>query len=263
MAKKKKCKCECPAGIPGWVVTFGDMMSLLLTFFILLLSFSSIQESKFHDAVGSIQGALGIMPHAGTSVIGVPSTDFSEEAESEADSDSDADSNAEQEAKAMQIIEDIKEELDDLMDENSSNFDKDAYAEDLLELEVTNKGVHIVINDSIFFTPGKAKLKDNFKIILKAIGKVIAKNQDNYNIVVEGHTDNTPIRTKKFPSNWELSSYRALSVVRYMIKEFKIPSQIFSATGYGEFRPIADNTTKRGKAKNRRVDMYLMKNPKK
>ncbi len=258
MGKKKKCKCECPAGIPGWVVTFGDMMSLLLTFFILLLSFSSIQESKFHDAIGSIQGALGIMPHAGTSVIGLPDTDFSEKSDSKSDTESDEMS----ESESMQVIEAIKEELDELMDENEAKFEKDAFAEDLLELEVTNQGVHIVINDSIFFSPGKAKLKNNFKIILKAIGKVIAKNKDRYNIVVEGHTDDTPISTKEFPSNWELSSYRALSVVRYMIKEFDIPSEIFSATGYGEFRPIASNKTKEGKGKNRRVDMYLMKNPK-
>jgi len=240
---KDKCP-ECPA-IAGWVTTFGDLMSLLLTFFILLLSFSSVQESEFNKAKGSILGALGLLaPQAGTSYIPAPSMQpgFGE-AESEYES----------------ILDDIEDELSSAMEEEQQLSGVDSL-QDVLELEITDKGVHIVINDSIFFSPGSDMLKENFQAVLKAIGKVIAQKSDKYNVEIEGHTDNSPIRTARFPSNWELSSSRALNVVKYFIAEFGIPPKIFSASGYGEYRAVADNRTAAGRSKNRRVEIFIVKN---
>ena len=238
---KNKCP-ECPS-IPGWVVTFGDLMSLLLTFFILLLSFSSVQESEFNKAKGSILGALGLLaPQAGTSYVPAPEMQPGV-AESESDYEI--------------MLEDIEDELSAVLEEESQLSDVDSLR-DIIDLEITDKGVHIVINDSIFFAPGSDILTKNFQAILSGVGKVIAQSSGRYNIVVEGHTDNTPINTAKFPSNWELSSFRALNVIKFMIAKFDIPPEICSASGYGEYRPVADNKTAEGRNKNRRVEIFIV-----
>ncbi|MBN1969557.1 MAG: flagellar motor protein MotB [Candidatus Delongbacteria bacterium] len=279
----KKNKCECPS-LPGWVTTFGDLMSLLLTFFILLLSFSSIQESKFQDAMGSLQGALGVLSN--NSNIDLPTLfNISQEQGAPNISDNVDDfEEAENAAVLMELEEQLSMVLQDssmnmLNDinpekeknkeneknksENDNNYSGDSDLElnmsnkDYIDMKVTDRGLHIVINDSILFKPGDATLKDNFKEVLKAFGKVIAKNQSRYNVIVEGHTDNVPIKTARYPSNWDLSGDRALSVVKYMQSVSDIDPAIFSATGYGEYRPIAPNNTREGRAKNRRVEIYL------
>lgn len=250
---KGKCP-DCPT-IPGWVTTFGDLMSLLLTFFILLLSFSSVQESEFNKAKGSIMGALGLLAENNgrtyfADVTSPPSSSQSEGSVSEEEED---------EFENEAVLADIQSELDKALSDNKSKFKNNSSVKDLLSLEVSKKGIHILITDSVMFASGKSKLKDTFKILLTAIGKVIAKNKDKYDVIVEGHTDNTPISTAKYPSNWELSAYRAIAIVKFMTNKFAISQRKFSAIGYGEFRPVANNNTKIGRRKNRRVEIYLVK----
>ncbi|PID29273.1 MAG: hypothetical protein CR982_03275 [Candidatus Cloacimonadota bacterium] len=283
MAKKEKC--ECPAGLPAWLATFGDLMSLLLTFFILLLSFSSVQESKFNDAMGSLQGALGVLSN--NSNIDLPSL-FNVTEDPGAPNAQNEDIYMEDSKNAnIEVLMELEEEIENALkgidteiesdkqnpeleknkeksrsedfenETGDSNLEMDISNKDYVDMKITENGVHIVINDSILFKPGRAKLKDSFKNILKAIGKVIAKNQREYNVIVEGHTDNIPIKTVRYPSNWELSQDRALSVVKYIMSNNKVNPKIFSATGYGEYRPLATNKTKLGRAKNRRVEIFL------
>ncbi len=239
MAKKNKCP-DCPS-IPGWMTTFSDLMSLLLTFFILLLSFSSVQESKFQQARGSLLAAFGLLTHGGDTVVETPLDKYIPEPPDEAYNDE-------------EVLEELNEEIEKSL--KAMNF-QEALPKNLLKLELTEKGLHILISDSLFFDSGKSLIKEDFKHLLLAIGKVIASNSDKYSINIEGHTDDTPINTVRYPSNWELSSDRAINVLKFMINEFAIPPEKISATGYGEYRPIASNKTKKGRARNRRVEIYL------
>jgi chemotaxis protein MotB len=214
-------------GVPGWMVTYGDMMSLLLCFFVLILSFSSVEISKFKKAMGSLRGALGIMP---TDTGSSTSRSFPQSM---------------QNAKAIEALEDMEE-----------TFRKLDVTDDV-QWEVTPEGVHIVMNDPVMFDLGKADLKPDVFPILQAIVKVIdAENPED--IEVQGHTDDLPIHTSQFPSNWELSAARALNVVKYFAYKGDIPPRKLSAIGYGEYRPAYINTD-RDRSKNRRVEIFLKK----
>lgn len=118
--------------------------------------------------------------------------------------------------------------------------------------------VVIRLMDSVLFDVGKAEIKEDIKPVLDGISDILMKydNIIEY-ILVEGHTDTLPISTAQFPSNWELSTGRAGSVVRYLINESTLKDEKFSSAGYGEFRPIADNTTTEGRALNRRVELSI------
>lgn len=118
--------------------------------------------------------------------------------------------------------------------------------------------VMIRIMDSVLFDTGKAAIKDGVKPTLDSMGEILSEHDIVIkNIHIEGHTDDRPINTAQFPSNWELSTGRAGSVVRYLIEKSDVEDAKFSSAGYGEFRPIADNTTDQGRAANRRVEFLL------
>lgn len=224
-------KCKCPPeelGIPGWVVTYGDMMSLLLTFFILLLSFSSIQESKFKDAMESLQGALGVLKNPPSmmqlehQIVAQPrQTDNSEVYY--------------QLKKLEQYL--VEQELD------SS-----------IEVEMTADGVNIRITDDFMFDSGRADLKPVAADLITRIGGLLDGQGEE--IVITGHTDSIPIHTARFPSNWELSAARAIAVARHFQGNGLDPARM-RAVGFGEFRPLADNATVEGRALNRRVEILL------
>ncbi len=227
-------KCKCPPeepGIPGWVVTYGDMMSLLLTFFILLVSFSSIQESKFKEAMESLQGALGVLEKYPTAlefktrIIPTPrQTDNS------------------------QIYYMIRRLEQYLLEQNQ---------DDTVDISLEKDGVLIRIKDKLLFPSGSALLKPEALPVLDKVATILEKAGKE--VEVAGHTDAVPIHTERFPSNWELSAARATSVARYFQARGIAPERL-SATGYGEYRPIADNATPEGRARNRRVEIFVKLN---
>lgn len=242
MGRKKSGDGDCPM-IPGWLVTYGDLMSLLLVFFILLQSFSTIQDSDFKKAIGSILIALGLQP-LGETMIVTPMVGKNGIGKASATSDS--------ESENEEMMEDIQQEINAML--------KDSLNKDLAEsikMQVTKKGLQISISDSVIFSSGSAALQEKFKIVLTAIGKVVAPRMDKYEMVVEGHTDNQPINTAQFPSNWELSVNRALAVLKFMLNKSKLPPDKVTAVGYGEYRPVNDNLTPLNRSKNRRVEIYL------
>jgi len=227
MAKKCKCPPEEP-GIPGWVVTYGDMMSLLLTFFILLLSFSSIQESKFKQAMESLQTALGVFKNS-QSVIEFETMVVPQEVGGD----------------RSEMLYEFRELEQYLLEEN---------LDDQVEVAMTEEGIQIQIEDEFLFASGTADLQQGTsQVLAKIAGFLDGKGTE---ISVSGHTDSIPIRTARFPSNWELSAARAIAVARELQQTGIAPGRL-SATGYGEFRPIADNGTPAGRAKNRRVEIFM------
>ena len=248
MGKKNKGG-DCPM-MPGWLVTYGDLMSLLLTFFILLQSFSSIQESEFKKAIGSILIALGLNPIAETMVV-TPMLGKKGVGRAGAQGDSDAESE--------ELLDELQQEINAMLKDSIVQENKEI--SESIKMEVTKQGVHITISDSIIFTSGSAALKPQFQKVLDVIGKVVAPKMSSFEMVVEGHTDNVPIATAQYPSNWELSTGRALAVLKYMLNKNKLSPEKITAVGYGEYRPTGDNRTAAGRSKNRRVEMYLNKIP--
>lgn len=153
------------------------------------------------------------------------------------------------ETGAMAEIEQL-EELKVLFSEKVAQNDNIKYLKD-------GRGLVIRLNNSILFDVGSAIIKNDALKTIDDIIETISKIDNN--VVVEGHTDSTPIKTDKFPSNWELSTARATNIITYMIKSGKINPKRLSAVGYGEYMPVADNTSNDGRLLNRRVDIIILK----
>ncbi len=228
MGKKKK-NIIIKQGLPDWVMTYGDMMSLLLTFFVLIVSFSSMQETKFKQAASSLKDAFGVLS-ASESVIAFNDPLVPTEPSNEVEAD---------------ILYEVREVEKMILDEG---LDKQ------VAVEVREDGVLFRLNAPFLFKSGGAELAEEPKGVLEEMSHFFTKFP--YKISVEGHTDDIPIGSAKFPSNWELSAARSVTVARYFQSVGMPPSRI-GATGYGEFHPIADNATAEGREKNRRVEIFL------
>jgi chemotaxis protein MotB len=216
-------------GAPAWMTTYGDMMTLLLCFFVLLVSFSSIEKSGFDKAMGSLKGALGVLPKHQSVMIQfdpiIPQlSDF-------------------QEKRVQKVVSELR------------NMAKTQGLKDQMSMQQTEDGILIRIDSPVLFDLGSAELKKkSFPVLYKVVE--LASDWPN-SIRIEGHTDNLKIRSGRFPSNWELSTTRALSVLRFFLHQGKVEPQRLKAVGYGEYHPLMSNDTAEGRAKNRRVEIYL------
>ena len=212
----------------GWVVTYGDMMSLLLTFFILLVSFSTIQESKFKEAMESLQGALGVLQKYTTAI------DFKTLAVHEA-----------RQTDTSEVYYQVKKLEQFLLEEG---------LDQAVEIELTAEGIRMRVVDSFLFPSARADLQPEALKLLDSIGGML--DGMGTDITISGHTDSVPIHTTRFPSNWELSAARAIAVAR-RFQDVGVNPHRMSAVGYGEFRPLDTNETEHGRATNRRVEIFL------
>jgi chemotaxis protein MotB len=210
--------------VPGWMATYGDMMSLLLTFFILLATFSSIELVKFQKAMGSLQGALGVLE-----------TDRGKNIQI-------ADMTAYEKEKMIGSIY----ELQSLIFENG--------LEESVEMEISD-GLRIRINDKVMFDLGGEALKPEILPFMRRVAEVLKRIPAE--IRVEGHTDDLPINSVKFSSNWDLSAARALSTLKFLVYACGVQPEKFSAVGYGQYRPRLPNTDMLNRAKNRRVEIFV------
>ena len=235
-----KCE-ECVKGAPAYMMTFGDLMSLLLTFFVMLLSMASFEPTKYALTVQSIQGSFGVLDSYPTVAI-MPVVQIPKE-------------NSSTESKKKESLNDAKK-----IEEAAES----KQMEDAVKVKVTDTGIAVMLKDPVAFGSGSDKLKAKGTEILKDIGNIIKERKD-IKIRVEGHTDDVPIHTERFDSNWELSTARALNVVKNISKSTGIPPQNMSGTGYGEFRPLVPNTSPQNRTKNRRIEIYIdyIKNEKK
>ncbi|MBK36632.1 MAG: hypothetical protein CME26_14030 [Gemmatimonadetes bacterium] len=222
---------DCPEGLPGWLATFGDLMSLLLTFFVLLLSFSSTNIQSFQHAMGALQGALGVL--SGQPELSLPIRQSMPKTEGNL-------SQAEMMNKAGQELEHAVEE---------------AGLQGDVHLEESTAGIIIRISDRLFFDSADANIKESAALVLDAVGKAIEPLPNHVNI--QGHTDTRPVNTPRFASNWELSGMRALAVGRYFIDRHNVSPQRVSITGYSEYQPLAPNNTEENMVKNRRVEIHI------
>lgn len=239
MSREKKPE-EPKAGLPEWLATYGDLVTLLMCFFVLLFAFSSIDAQKFEAVMQSFQGSAGILPGAKTLADGPLVFNGMPEAQTT------------ESPEESQKLEDLKEQVEQYLEQNN--------LQENIQVELDARGLLLRFKDNILFDSGKADLKVEALTILDYLGGLLSKPEfaERY-IRVEGHTDNVPISTSRFPSNWELSASRAASVIRHYIEMNGIRPDRFTASGYGEYYPVADNATAEGRALNRRVDIVILR----
>lgn len=239
-----------------WLVSYADFITLLFAFFVVMYSVSQVNEGKYRVLSDSLVNAFKTVPTAASPIsplrIESKIKGASNVAESPAlkqtifarkpDSAQEA-TQKKQKEKMKGVAEDLLKAMDPLVKEG--------------QVKVT-QGVHgiaIEINASVLFASGQAALEPGSIKALRAVGGVLAKVPND--IQVEGFTDNTPINTAAFPSNWELSAARASSVVR-LLADSGAPTDRLVAVGYGEFRPVDTNGTPEGRARNRRVTVMIL-----
>ncbi|MFW5973241.1 MAG: OmpA/MotB family protein, partial [Bacteroidota bacterium] len=192
---------------PFWMTTFSDMVTLLLTFFVLIVSMSTVEIRKFTEALSYFQGRSGVLL-----------------------------SEAVMEPNTRQVINDFRSREQSERYEELLRFLREQGLEDKVRVYLTDKGLQVTITDSVMFESGSAVLIDPSRTVLRKIRGVLGSDVES--VVVDGHTDNRPIRTSSYPSNWEHSTARASSVVRFLLEEETLlPPERYSAVGYGEFHP--------------------------
>ncbi|MBU3127749.1 OmpA/MotB family protein [Clostridium tagluense] len=224
-----------------WLATYGDLVTLLMCFFVLLYSMAVIDQSKAKQAISSLNN-MGILSQKGDIKSSV------------------GNSMLDNKVAIVGSAEKTEQEMDNLYKEVKKIVDK-KNLQSSIEVENQAKGVLIRFKDDMIFDTASAELKPGAKVILTQMSDVLKKY--NKNIRVEGHSDNIPIKTGKYESNWELSSARAISVVKFLTSEIppdkRIKEQSFEVAGYGAFRPIVSNDTEKNREKNRRIELIIIK----
>ncbi|MEF9933833.1 MAG: flagellar motor protein MotB [Clostridium sp.] len=214
-----------------WLITYADLITLLMVFFIIMYSMGRMDIQKYQQLATSLNVAF---TGGGKSPIGTEKPPISE-----------GGIVVIPEAKQM---ENAKKEVDEyLKGEGLSNK---------VETNIDERGLVISLQDTVIFDSGSAAVKPQQAETLVKIGSIL-KKMPNY-IRVEGHTDNVPIKNTKFSSNWQLSSVRASNMVEILVAKSLIAPSKISAMGYGEYRPVSDNSTIQGRSKNRRVDIVIL-----
>jgi chemotaxis protein MotB len=230
-------------GAPAWMVTFADLVTLLLVFFILLFSISSVETEKFKSVLSSIQLALNDKHPVAQQII-IQTVSSTTEADIEP-------------ILPQPIVEPEKPSDKEQLLDDIENMILEQRLGKFVYVYTEGERIIIRIKGTILFPSGDVILFNDAVPIFEDIYYLFKKYAD-YNIDIKGYTDNSPIATKQFPSNWELSAVRATTVLRFFIDQGIDPTRM-SATGYADLFPIASNTTEEGRAQNRRVEFVLEK----
>ncbi len=220
-----------------WLVTYSDMVTLLLAFFVLLLSFSTVDMERFERTILSLQQALGILT-GGRTVISEPDVDMGGL----------KDRDHRETVQTYQLLA-VRMKIQESLQS------AELYEE--VEFSFTERGLALSFADQVLFERGRAEIRPAATQILEAVIPVLAEIPNL--LRVEGHTCDIPINTPRFPSNWELSAARATNVLQYLLANSGIDPERLSAAGYGEYRSVATNDTAEGRAENRRVDIVLLR----
>lgn len=221
----------------NWLMSYSDMMTLLLAVFIMLFALSATDTRRFIDVTSSIAETFRGGKPLGMLVAERPLEGV-------------------RDTPGIKSSSSMPEELDYLKEELLRSLNKYDLGESLF-VSVKKKGLEITLRDRITFVDGDSTLLDYPKAILSELAAVMRDNP-GYKVVVEGHTDDRPISNSRFPSNWELSAGRASNVVRYFVEDLGMDSSRFSMAGFAENRPLADNSTVAGRTANRRVVIKLV-----
>ncbi|MCW9014769.1 MAG: flagellar motor protein MotB [Gammaproteobacteria bacterium] len=257
---------KCPTCPPAWLATFADLMSLLMCFFVLLLAFSEMDVLKFKQLAGSMKEAFGVQREVKTKVIpkgtSIIAKEFSpgrptptalkvmrqhttDDKKSNLDFRKGPDRSGSEHQKTEARLEQLKKAL------------KKEIGKGQIEVTGDNERTIVRIREKGSFPSGSANLNANFRPVMKKIAAAVAKTPGK--IHISGHTDNIPISTFKFRSNWDLSSARAVSILNEIFRHEKIPNDRIVIQGYADTVPLVPNSTATNRAINRRVEIEVIK----
>ncbi|MFK8028222.1 MAG: flagellar motor protein MotB [Gammaproteobacteria bacterium] len=267
---------EGEAGAPAWVMTFADLMSLLMCFFVLLLAFSEMDAQKFKQLSGSMKMAFGVQREIkaddipkGTSIIaqefspGIPqptpfqiveqdtTDDTKDNLEFSEGNEGDQKSLAERMYTAA--VESVREEAEKLVEDLKEEIETG-----MLEVEWSEAEITVRLKEKSTFNSGEAKLKSTSFQIVDRVSESL--NKIDGNIIVAGHSDNVPISTYEYRSNWELSAARAANVVHHLTKKGRVDPYRVQMRAHAETKPLVPNDSQENKARNRRVEIVIVGN---
>ena len=264
MAKRKPE--EPKKGAPAWQCTFADLMNLLLCFFVLLFSMSTVDAQKFQMIAASFSETFSIFD-AGATAIGdgvlisngvsqlneldqyINSTGKTAESDVDANEIDDYEKFTKMlEEEKLAASEELAEKIQEAAEDQS--LDKD------IDITFTSQYVQLTLKGSILFDSGKAELREDAIPVIEKVAMILDRYAES-TIEIEGHTDNVPISTSKFASNDVLSSYRALAMFDYLVQNTSLDPAMLKHSGRGEYVPVADNSTPEGRAKNRRIEIKI------
>jgi chemotaxis protein MotB len=244
MAKKKKLE-EGHSNAERWLVSYADFMTLLFILFIILFSFSQIDAKKYQEVAASLAAEFsgnGKIAGGGNPVMKMPGIGPDDGTGAE-------EFGLTAEEKEQKALARLSEKIEKYAEEKGVS----AY----INVHYNERGLYISITGTVLYEDASATLTPPAKEFIKVISDQL-KTLPNH-IRVEGHTDNRPISTAEFPSNWELSAARSVNLVRYFIEELAFDPTRLSVAGYSEYRPVAPNETVEGQNQNRRVEIIILK----
>ena len=269
MAKKAE---EVKPGAPAWTATFGDLMNLLLCFFVLLFSMSTMDAAKFEEVAASFSSAFGFfsggeMAIGEGALIGDGISQLSELSSyitsmglAQSGEDSDSEEAKVGDMQQQELMEAAEEEQLEASAELAEKIEEALNEEeiaDVVALNYTSQFVQLTIQGSILFDSAKTDIKEDAIPVIDKVGQIL-ESYAGGTVAIEGHTDNVPMTSGgKYANNDELSSGRALSVFYYLCDHTNLDPANIVHTGRGEYDPIADNSTDEGRARNRRVEIKI------
>ena len=271
MAKRKED--APPAGSPAWMSTFSDLMNLLLCFFVMLFSMSTIQEDKLAALVASMNNTFSIFD-AGATAIGegvlisngvsqlneldqyINSTGKNADSDTEGENFEEFEKSPDATEKMEEILEQEKLQQNEEIAENVEEALQEEAIGNQVDVSFTAQYIQLTMKGALLFDSGSAELKEESKEVLSKVGRVLEQYSGG-TVEIEGHTDNVPITTARYASNEELSSARALSVFYYLKDNTYLNPANLKHAGMGERVPVADNSTEEGRSMNRRVEIRI------
>lgn len=242
--------------------TFADLMNLLLCFFVMLFSMSSVNEEKFEKVIASFQSTFSILPGGGASIgegelisSGISQLEnfdsyYNQQLSSQSDGQTEEEKDITEayEQQGLEESEDMAQQLENALSQYGIQDD--------VEVDFNAEYVTLNMNGALLFDSASAELRDEAYPLVNKLGKILV-TYDNNIIEVEGHTDNVPIHSSKYEDNNVLSMYRALAVANYLRDTTTLDPAYIKSSGRGEYVPIADNATPEGRARNRRVEIKI------
>lgn len=258
MARQKKE--DPPKGSAPWMNTFADLMNLLLCFFVLLFSMSTVDAEKFEMVIASLQSSFSILPSGGASIgdgqmisAGVSQLElldeyYKKQANSTDNEESEEDIKEAYEQEALDESEKMAEQVEQQAQEEG--------IQNQVEVDFNAQYVLITLNGALLFDSGSADIREDAYPLVDKISNILSQYDKNM-IDIEGHTDNVPIHNQKYEDNDVLSMYRALTVADYIREKTDLDSGLIKSSGRGDYVPVADNSTPEGRAINRRVEVKI------
>ena len=245
MAKKKRAQPHEEEASEAWLLPYSDLMTLLLALFICLFAISQTDETKITQMAQAFTAAFHMGGPSFFNQAGPAQTKSTNGLQTDQELQQERTEAYMQETRQLQ---DAKKQMDEYIDQNGLEAE--------LSTELSEEGLMIRIKEQALFPSGSADLLPESQRIVPAISALLAPLSQN--VMVTGHTDNVPINTAQYPSNWELSTMRALNFMRVlMAQDARLQPARFSALGASEYRPISTNETEEGKANNRRVEVLV------